>query len=108
MAGAAQLTPSPTPHHEPRFHRRSARRASRSRRAPRDEVATARTNLKPPKVVMPSAGGRAFGGQYDRSNVPLYLTENDVNDLLDAESVNAAVGESELRLARGSGEALPS
>ena len=39
--------------------------------------------------------------------MPLYLTENDVNDLLDAESVNAAVEESELRLARGSLEVLP-
>ena len=39
--------------------------------------------------------------------MPLYLTENDVNDLLDAESVNAAIEESELRLARGSLEVLP-
>ena len=40
-------------------------------------------------------------------NVPLYLNEDDVNDLLDAESVNAAVEESELGLARGSVEVLP-
>ena len=40
-------------------------------------------------------------------NVPLYLNEDDVNDLLDAESVNAAVEESEQRLARGSVEVLP-
>lgn len=39
--------------------------------------------------------------------MPLYLNEADVNDLLDAESVNAAVEESEQRLARGSVEVLP-
>ncbi len=39
--------------------------------------------------------------------MPLYLNEDDVNDLLDAESVNAAVAENELRLARGSVEVLP-
>ncbi len=37
----------------------------------------------------------------------LFLNEDDVNDLLDAESANAAVEESELRLARGSVEVLP-
>jgi alanine dehydrogenase len=39
--------------------------------------------------------------------VPLYLNEEDVNDLLDAESVIAAVEESEQRLARGSVQVLP-
>jgi len=39
--------------------------------------------------------------------VPLYLNENDVNDLLDAESVNAAVEECERKLARGVVEVLP-
>jgi alanine dehydrogenase len=37
----------------------------------------------------------------------LFLNENDVNDLLDAESVNAAVEECELKLARGAIEVLP-
>ena len=39
--------------------------------------------------------------------MPLYLNENDVNDLLDAESVNAAVEECERKLARGVVEVLP-
>ena len=39
--------------------------------------------------------------------MPLYLNENDVNDLLDAESANAAVEECERRLARGVIEVLP-
>jgi len=39
--------------------------------------------------------------------VPLYLNEDDVNDLLDAESVNAAVEECERKLARGAIEVLP-
>ena len=39
--------------------------------------------------------------------MPLYLNEDDVNDLLDAESVNAAVEECERRLARGVVEVLP-
>ncbi len=50
---------------------------------------------------------RTAGGDYDRTNVPLYLNEDDVNALLDAESVNAAVEGSELKLARGSVEVLP-
>ena len=37
----------------------------------------------------------------------LYLNEDDVNDLLDAESVNAAVEECERRLARGAIKVLP-
>ena len=39
--------------------------------------------------------------------MPLYLTEEDVNDLLDAESVNDAVEECERKLARGAIEVLP-
>jgi ornithine cyclodeaminase/alanine dehydrogenase-like protein (mu-crystallin family) len=39
--------------------------------------------------------------------VPLYLNEDDVNDLLDAEAANAALEECELRLARGSIEVRP-
>ncbi|MHB8060785.1 MAG: ornithine cyclodeaminase family protein [Gaiellaceae bacterium] len=39
--------------------------------------------------------------------MPLYLNEDDVKDLLDAESVNGAVEESELKLARGAVEVLP-
>ncbi|HEY4976921.1 MAG TPA: ornithine cyclodeaminase family protein [Gaiellaceae bacterium] len=39
--------------------------------------------------------------------MPLYLNEDDVNDLLDAESVIIAVEESELKLSRGSIEVLP-
>jgi alanine dehydrogenase len=39
--------------------------------------------------------------------VPLYLNESDVDALLDAASVNAAVEECELRLARGAAAVLP-
>ncbi len=39
--------------------------------------------------------------------MPLYLNENDVNHLLDAEAANAAVEECERRLARGTVEVLP-
>ncbi len=39
--------------------------------------------------------------------MPLYLNEDDVNDLLDAEAVNAAVEECEQRLARGVIEVFP-
>jgi ornithine cyclodeaminase/alanine dehydrogenase-like protein (mu-crystallin family) len=39
--------------------------------------------------------------------MPLYLTEEDVNDLLDAESANAAVEECERKLARSAVKVLP-
>ena len=39
--------------------------------------------------------------------MPLYLNERDVNDLLDAESVNAAIEECERKLARGAVDVLP-
>ena len=53
------------------------------------------------------ARARHDRGKYDRATVSLYLNEADVNDLLDAESVNAAVEESERRLARGVVKVLP-
>jgi alanine dehydrogenase len=46
-------------------------------------------------------------GEYDRRTLALYLNEDDVNDLLDAGSVNAAVEECELKLARGAVVVLP-
>ena len=46
-------------------------------------------------------------GRVRSASVPLYLNEDDVNDLLDAESANAAVEECERRLARGAVKVLP-